>query len=172
MIFWIRSGLIEANRWFLRADSGFYLTDKSGEAYSNVTGGRWLNTSTGAHLTSTGIWANNSDKNLKENFSTINGQDILRKIGQLPITQWNYKIDDDNVIHIGPMAQDFYSVFGVGYDDKSIAALDEAGIALAAIQELHKKTQKIDKLETELADLRKLVDELLERDNSDTGGRR
>jgi len=145
----------------LRADSGFYLTDRSGQAYTNVSGNRWLNTSTGAHLTSSGTWADNSDKNQKENFLAIEGQDILRKIAQLPITQWNYKIDDDKIKHIGPVAQDFYAMFGLGYDDKSIATIDEAGIALAAIKELYKKTQRIEQLEEKLERLQKQLDKLI-----------
>ena len=36
--------------------------------------------------------------------------------------------------HIGPMAQDFHAVFGVGADEKAIATLDESGVVLAAIR--------------------------------------
>jgi hypothetical protein len=146
----------------LRADSGFYLTDQSGQAYNGEN--RWLNTSTGAHLTTTGIWADNSDKNTKENFTEIDGQEILRRLSGMPITQWNYKIDEDGIMHIGPVAQDFYAAFGLGYDDKTIAPIDEAGIALAAIKELHRKTKKIDELEAKIAHLEKLIQQLLEQD--------
>ena len=41
--------------------------------------------------------------------------------------------------HIGPMAQDFYSAFNIGTDDKHIALIDEGGVALAAIQGLNQK---------------------------------
>ena len=59
--------------------------------------------------------------------------------------------------HIGPMAQDFYRLFEVGYDDKTISTIDPAGIALAAIQELYKRNQE---LESELAEMRRMMREL------------
>jgi len=47
----------------------------------------------------------------------------------------------------------------VGDDDQGIAAMDEAGIALAAIQELHRKNVE---LESEITELKALVKKLLE----------
>ncbi len=40
-----------------------------------------------------------------------------------------------------PMAQDFYSLFDIGTDDKHIAPIDEGGVALAAIQGLNEKLE-------------------------------
>lgn len=113
----------------------------------------------GAHLTAGGTWTNASDKNLKENFSEVNGEEILDKIESLPITEWNYKTEDDDVKHIGPTAQDFNAAFGVG-NDKTISTIDPSGVALAAIKELSKKTKEIDELKKEIAELRKMVVEL------------
>jgi hypothetical protein len=50
-------------------------------------------------------------------------------------------------MHIGPMAQDFYSAFKVGSGSTGIATVDADGVALAAIQGLN---QKVDELNTEL----------------------
>ena len=86
----------------------------------------------GASLTSGGVWTNASDSAKKENFTTIDGASLLTKIKQLPITRWKYKGTDE--YHIGPMAQDFYSLFNVGVNNTSISTLDPAGIALKAIQ--------------------------------------
>jgi hypothetical protein len=44
--------------------------------------------------------------------------------------------------HIGPMAQDFYSAFGL--DDKRITTIDEGGVALAAIQGLYRQNQALE----------------------------
>lgn len=143
----------------LRADSGFYLTDKSEEA--NLGPQEFLSTSTGATLKKSGLWTDYSDRNAKENYTDIDRDILLKKIAALPISQWNFKIDDDKIKHIGPVAQDFYAVFGIGYDDKSIAAIDEAGIALAAIQELYKKTQRIEQLEEKLERLQKQLEKLI-----------
>jgi hypothetical protein len=88
-----------------------------------------------------------SDRNAKEDFAAVNPQQVLAKVATLPVTEWNYKTDK-GVEHIGPMAQDFHSAFGLnGGDDKHISVVDEGGVALAAIQGLN---QKVDELKTEL----------------------
>jgi hypothetical protein len=57
----------------------------------------------------------------------------------VPITKWNYKVDDDGITHIGPTAQDFYSTFGVGENAMTISTLDPASLALVGIQALGEK---------------------------------
>jgi trimeric autotransporter adhesin len=89
-----------------------------------------------AKLTLGGVWTNASDSTKKDNITKIDGADILFKLKQLPITRWKYK--GTNEYHIGPMAQDFYKLFNVGTDDRSISSVDPAGIALKAIQEQQK----------------------------------
>jgi len=43
------------------------------------------------------------------------------------------------------MAQDFYSAFNIGTDDKHIAPIDEGGVALTAIQGLNQKLEEKNK---------------------------
>lgn len=108
-------------------------------------------------------WINASDKNVKENFRAVNGEELLEKISALKITQWNYK-SDDRIDHIGPTAQDFKEIFGVGSDGKSISTIDPSGIALAAIKELSKKNDRLEQenqtLRKEMGELKKLVQKL------------
>jgi hypothetical protein len=61
------------------------------------------------------------------------------------------------VKHIGPMAQDFYNLFSLGNNDKSISTIDPAGIALAAIKEQQKQ---IEDLKQQNADLKKRLETL------------
>jgi hypothetical protein len=77
-----------------------------------------------------------SDRALKENFGTVDPADMLERVRDLPISTWNYISDDASVRHIGPMAQDFAVLFGVGTDDRHIHPLDGQGVALASIQGL------------------------------------
>ena len=72
-----------------------------------------------------------SDRNLKTDVSPR--ESILDKLSSLEIFTWRYLNDD--VRHIGPMAQDFQRTFGVG-DGKTIALVDVAGVVLSAVQEL------------------------------------
>jgi hypothetical protein len=105
-----------------------------------------------------GSWTNGSSRDLKENFAPVNNQSILAKIIALPMTQWNYK-SDKNGLHIGPIAQDFYSVFGLGSDDISISTIDPAGVALVGVKALNEKIdsqqKQIDELRAEIQALKK-----------------
>jgi len=101
------------------------------------TDGRFLETSTGAYLSNSGIWTDNSSVNLKTNFAALDSREVLRKILNLKIQTWNYKADAPNVRHIGVMAQDFYKAFNVGADDEHLTAVDTAGVTMAAIQGLN-----------------------------------
>lgn len=152
----------------LRADSLFYLTDKGEKAPANpgATPGNWfLYTSTGAYLSRGGTWQSSSSRDLKENFRDIDGEYILDRLKELKITQWNYKVDNDQVTHIGPVSQDFYAAFGLGTDDGTLSSIDPSGVALAAIKELidqsEKRKARIDELEAELEEMKALIHELM-----------
>jgi hypothetical protein len=77
-----------------------------------------------------------SDRALKANFGSVDPVDMLERVQELPISTWNYTTDDAGIRHIGPMAQDFAALFGVGSDDRHIHPSDGQGVALAAIQGL------------------------------------
>src|SRR5258708_1951707 len=98
-----------------------------------------------------------SDRNVKREFAPVDTANILNRVAQLPITTWSYKAEDQSVRHIGPMAQDFAEMFGVGQDDKHINMVDANGIALAAIQALY---EKINERDVQIAELRAEVDAL------------
>lgn len=118
-----------------------------------------------------GSWASVSDKNKKENFSTVDGERILKGIQNLEITKWNYKTQAASIKHIGPMAQDLYKEFNLGESELTITAVDMDGINLMALKTLAIKAdglkknademealkQKIEKLEKEKALLEKRI---------------
>ncbi|MED3198986.1 tail fiber domain-containing protein [Bacillus toyonensis] len=96
-----------------------------------------------------------SDKNTKENFSSVNTLEILDNLVSMPIQSWNYKEDLSNERHIGPTAQDFHATFGFnGDDDTHISTIDLQGVALVAIQGLNEKLKaENDELHAKLASL-------------------
>jgi hypothetical protein len=87
-----------------------------------------------------------SDRNVKENFARVNVDDVLVKLNAVPVSAWNY-VFEPGVKHVGPMAQDFNSVFGVGAG-VTINPVDVFGVMLAAIKAL---TEKITVLEEKLS---------------------
>jgi hypothetical protein len=78
----------------------------------------------------------NSNRELKANFGSIDGRDMLHRVRELPIATWNDARDDRDIRHIGPLAGDFAGLFGVGADDRHIHPVDGQGVVLAAIQGL------------------------------------
>lgn len=107
------------------------------------------NITTGGSIFATGdVYARGvrltSDKNAKENFSNVNPLEILDKLASMPIQSWNYKEDSSRERHIGPTSQDFHATFGLnGDDDIHISSIDLQGVALAAIQGLNEKNEKL-----------------------------
>ncbi len=124
---------------------------------------------TATYLSGT-LYVNNmaltSDRNVKENFTPVNPQNVLARVSALPITEWQYKADPDGFKHLGPMAQDFHAAFGLdGNDDRHIAVVDENGVALAAIQGLDQKLDaRSRQLEEENVQLRQQNNALQRRD--------
>jgi len=97
-----------------------------------------------AELTSgSGMWTAVSDKNKKENISKVSNKNILEKLSKVPVYRYNYKTQQPDIQHIGVMGQDFYKQFGLGEKDTHIYAVDEAGVCIAAIQELCKQNQEL-----------------------------
>jgi hypothetical protein len=111
----------------------------------------------GAYLTAGGVWTNASSREVKENLEKLDGSEILSKLQSLDIYRWQYKGTDEE--HIGPVAEDFYSAFATGTDNKYLSSLDVSGVALRAIQELIALTkaqqEKIELLEKKVAELEK-----------------
>jgi trimeric autotransporter adhesin len=105
-----------------------------------------------------------SDRNAKENFKPIDPRTVLAKVAALPVTEWNYKTEDKDSQHIGPMAQDFQAAFQLSADDKHISVVDEGGVALAAIQGLDQKVEekdvRIQSQAAEIAELKARLDRL------------
>jgi hypothetical protein len=111
-------------------------------------------------------WACSSDRNLKENLALVDGRNVLAQLSALPIYTWSAKGGDPAVRHMGPMAQDFYSIFRLGTDDKTISTIDLDGVALVSIQALYQmsleKDKKIEQLTKELEELRQKAAQLEE----------
>jgi hypothetical protein len=127
--------------------------------------------STGVTLSANGgSWTSVSDRNAKDNIVAVNPRDILKGVLKLPISTWNYK--GQSFRHIGAMAQDFYSTFNVGENDKTITTVDPDGVALAAIQglneelkdELKNRDVKIERQQQQIAQQQQQITQLQERD--------
>jgi len=150
------------DRFVARANGGY-------ELYSKSDLSTYCKLSTGS-----GTWACSSSSDLKENFTSVDGQEVLASLAEIPITTWNYKAQDASIRHMGPVAQDFYAAFGLGEGDTSISSADPDGVALAAIQGLYVLSQeqatRIQALEEENASLQQRLDDVEARVTALEGG--
>jgi hypothetical protein len=104
-----------------------------------------------------------SDRNQKENFQPVDGEAVLKKVGGLNLTSWNYiGHDPQQFRHYGPVAQEFFAAFGqdaVGTigTPTTINSGDLEGILMVAVQALEKRTAENADLRARIEALEKLV---------------
>jgi hypothetical protein len=167
----VRAGVNHSANW--RVSGGFRIftssnmstgvTIQSGSVTSN-----WgqndavISTSTGAYLSTSGVWTNTSDVNRKHLFENVAGEDVLTRLRSIPIRSWSYRSDREAIRHLGPTAQDFRAAFGLGNDDVTIGTVDADGVSLAGVQALDRRTlaqqAEIDALRAQNAELRRTTD--------------
>ena len=106
-----------------------------------------------------------SDRNLKENFKPVDGEEVLEKIREIPVQSWNYIGHDPKEFrHYGPVAQDFFAAFG--HDEigtigtpTTINSGDMQGILMIAVQALEKlaaeQGEDIERLKARLEEMEK-----------------
>jgi len=107
-----------------------------------------------------------SDRNQKENFRPVDGEQVLTKIRDLSLTSWNYIGHDPKQFrHYGPVAQEFHAAFGhdgvgtVG-NDTTINSGDLDGILMIAVQTLEKHMEELETLKAINGDLKARLDKL------------
>jgi hypothetical protein len=109
-------------------------------------------------------WTCASSRTLKENFRSVNGEDVLKRLKALPITTWNMRGADQSVRHLGPVAEDFYKAFPLGLGKTTIGMSDIDGVNIAAAKALEARTAslqiEITKKDAEIAKLRSKSAEL------------
>lgn len=148
------------NQFSVRASGGIRLFTNS-------------STTTGVQLSAGGSsWSVVSDRNRKQDFLAVDGEDLLARIRTIPVSTWRYTDEEDRTVrHIGPMAQDWERAFGFSGDDTRINTGDFDGVNLAAIQALDAQVQemrdqrandarRIEALEAENAELRERLERI------------
>jgi hypothetical protein len=137
---------------------GINRDDREGGINYPIHVGTNTNNGNGAYLSNGGTWTGTSSRLFKENFQSLDGEELLLKITNMPVLAWEYKNSDER--HIGPMAEDFVEAFDVGTiredgtrENKYLASGDVAGVALAGVKELIQQNQE----------LRQTIEELRQR---------
>ncbi len=139
------------NEFAARATGGFrFRTNLGGTTGCNLPAG-------------SGVFNCTSSRTTKENFSLVNGDDVLARLRKVPVSTWNYISEGTRSRHLGPMAEDFYGAFGLGTSDKAIGMQDLAGVSLAAVKALDARTAELQQKTAEVEQLRARVSTLEQR---------
>jgi hypothetical protein len=125
---------------------------------TNLTGTTGCNLPAGS-----GVFNCTSSRSTKEHFAAVNGEALLATLRDVPVTTWNYITEGQQVRHIGPMAEDFYTAFGLGTNNTSIGVQDLAGIGIAAVKALEERTAQLQAKTAEVDELRARLLSLEER---------
>ncbi len=136
------------NEFAARATGGFrFRTNLAGTTGCNLPAG-------------SGVFNCTSSRATKENFMFVNGGDVLSRLQNIEVSTWNYISEGRTVRHMGPMAEDFYKAFQLGTGNTSIGLQDLTGVSLAAIKELHQRTEQLQQKTVEVEQLREQVNQL------------
>ncbi|HEX5727387.1 MAG TPA: tail fiber domain-containing protein, partial [Longimicrobiaceae bacterium] len=101
-----------------------------------------------------------SSMTLKENFLGVDGEDILRRMRNIPVNSWNYIDEGRQSRHLGPFAEDFWREFGLGNEPLAIGHLDIDGVNFAAIKALDQRTLELQRTQAELAEKSRRIEDL------------
>jgi hypothetical protein len=119
-------------------------------------------------------WAAPSDRRIKSDILTLDGESMLQRFRDVELGSWRYTNDPSGRRHYGIMAQDFKRLFGrdelgeIG-TDTTVNDLDLIGVSYLAIQGLEKRTQDdrnaLEELKQLVRTLKEEVDLLREENN-------
>ncbi len=122
------------------------------------------NLSTGVSLAAGGgAWLVVSDRTKKQDFRSVDGEQVLSRIRAMSIQEWSYIAQGPSIRHVGPTAQDFYAAFNIGESNLTIGTSDISGINMLAIQALIERSER---LKAENAALRAEISALEARVNA------
>ncbi len=129
--------------WAFQSEAGVNPEDAVFKLTNSVGLGDEFILQTDGDLFITGTLTESSDRNAKMAIVPVDPAEILAKVTALPVALWTYKDDTSGARHLGPMAQDFHALFGLGATETGISTLDSSGVALAAIKALAEENARL-----------------------------
>ncbi|MBF0142711.1 MAG: hypothetical protein HQL59_04540 [Magnetococcales bacterium] len=94
-----------------------------------------------------------SSRRFKEGNEPVDDERILQGVTILPVEVWRYRqeVGDSRRSHIGPYAEDFREIFGLG-DGVTIDLLDMTGILLVAVKALEARVRHLERASVSLVE--------------------
>ena len=148
-------------RWSFASFVNSFIINNQANAGVEYTFGPTGNLTIAGNLTANGV-VYPSSRSLKDGFQAVDGRDVLARLAAMPVSEWRYKSDPASR-HIGPVAEDFHSAFGLGAEGIGLNVGDVAGVTIAAVQglwlELRDQKAAAQEQEKTLAELNQVVEE-------------
>ena len=85
-----------------------------------------------------------SGRRLKTDIHDIDETAVLRSLKRLPISMWKYKSGGPE--HVGPMADDFKTAFGLG-SESAIPFIDAIGVLMASVKALAAEVDELRRIQ-------------------------
>ena len=149
-------------RWSFASFGNSFIINNQANAGVEFTFGPTGNLTIAGNLTANGV-VYPSSRSLKDGFQAVDGRDVLARLAAMPVSEWRYKSDPAASRHIGPVAEDFHTAFGLGAEGIGLNVGDVAGVTIAAVQglwmELRDQKTAAEAQEKTLAELNEVVKE-------------
>ena len=84
-----------------------------------------------------------SSRSFKTDNESVDQAEVLTKLEGVPIETWRYIGEPESARHIGPMAEDFQEMFGLG-DGMTISYIDAIGVLMASVKALSEKVRQLE----------------------------
>jgi hypothetical protein len=117
-----------------------------------------IHTSSGAHLTSGGVWTDASSREYKENIRRLTTEEALRTLAALDPVRYSYKANPREQ-HVGFVAEDVPELVA-REDRRSLAPMDIVAVLTKVVQE---QKQRIEEQDAETAQMKEQLAGLLGR---------
>ncbi len=106
-----------------------------------------LEMASGAHVTTGGVWTNNSSRQAKENIADLTFEEASAVLAELEPVRFNYKVDAEDQ-YIGFIAEDVPELVA-SKDRTGLSAMDIVAVLTKVVQA---QQERIDELEVQLED--------------------
>jgi hypothetical protein len=147
--------------WGLRFDVGAdkfrLLRAPVGSGFASlleVLGNGSITSSTGASLSTGGVWTSASSREYKENIKTLTAGEAIDTLKGLEPVKYNYKVDKEEK-HVGFIAEDVPDLVATK-DRKGLSSMDIVAVLTKVVQEQEKTIAQLKEKVTELERVEKL----------------
>lgn len=120
-----------------------HVTSAGNVGFGTTTPNHPLEMSSGAHVTTGGVWTNASSREFKENIHGLTDQEAIETLSGLFPVKFNYKLDE-NEKYLGFIAEEVPDLVATN-DRKSLSPMDIVALLTKVVQMQQKRIEALEK---------------------------